>query len=561
MKLPDKYNEIDLENLLKSIPCHQLGNVLDTYVDVMGKEDFCKLVSEQLVHFVHLEDAIPQNLSHYALFIRDAIKIFLTRISYHRLRELIVKQSILDSTHNSSPERLLNLALHFPTLHKLGQIIARRPELDPLVKNWLTRLESGLFGTEGQKNIAIVSKQIADINSEFQINIQPKVLAEASVATIVPFTWKNINGTKKISGVFKVLKPKIKEKLHAELEILEYVANYFDDHLDRYGLKELQLTKLFNEIREHLAREVDLAAEQEALAHAASVYNSYDRVRVPKLAPFCTETLTAMEHIKGEKITEIAATAKQKTALARQTFETIICRPLFWPGDRALFHGDPHAGNIIAVPDKNSDGFEIALIDWTLAGFLSKKQRSHIMELMLGILSSNIRAIISAIKKLSVNSEEELFHTHSVLEEQIKTLLVSLPYQSYDHLKKTFKLLEEMTLSGVVFSSDLMLFRKAFFTLEGVLNDLSPNFALHKTMESYLSSLLIQEMPVRVINSFAPTMDKVENYRSLLTNQDLYYLYLQNCMTAWSLQSLQYNDWIEALGKLAIDFANMSNED
>jgi ubiquinone biosynthesis protein len=326
-------------------------------------------------------------------------------------------------------------------------------------------------------------------------------------------------------------------------------------------LKELQLTKLFNEIREHLAREVDLAAEQEALAHAASVYNSYDRVRVPKLAPFCTETLTAMEHIKGEKITEIAATAKQKTALARQTFETIICRPLFWPGDRALFHGDPHAGNIIAVPDKNSDGFEIALIDWTLAGFLSKKQRSHIMELMLGILSSNIRAIISAIKKLSVNSEEELFHTHSVLEEQIKTLLVSLPYQSYDHLKKTFKLLEEMTLSGVVFSSDLMLFRKAFFTLEGVLNDLSPNFALHKTMESYLSSLLIQEMPVRVINSFAPTMDKVENYRSLLTNQDLYYLYLQNCMTAWSQQSLQYNDWIEALGKLAIDFANMSNED
>ncbi|MBT8362604.1 MAG: hypothetical protein KJO32_16765 [Deltaproteobacteria bacterium] len=527
----------------------------------MGTENLCKIVAEQLVGFVCLEDAIPESLSNYALFIRDAISIFLSRISYSRLKETIMEQSVLNSAHNSPAERLLNLALHFPTLHKLGQIIARRPGLDPIIKNWLVCLESGIYSTDMYEDIEFLTKQLADVSSEFQINFQPRILAEASVATIVPFTWIDVTSNKETSGVFKVLKPKIKVRLYEELEILKYIARYFEDRLSRYGLQQLQLTKLFQEISAHLAREIDLVAEQDIIAKATSVYDRYDNVRVPQLAPFCRETITAMEHIKGVKITEIEATAEQRTALARLTFETIICRPLFWPGDRALFHGDPHAGNILATVDKTSNRYGIALVDWTLAGFLSKTQRAHMMELMLGILTSKIRAILSAMRKLAVNSEEIDLHSFPILEKQIKTLLDSEGYQRDDHLKKTFRLLEEITLYGVVFPSDLILFRKAFFTLEGVLNDISPDFALGKTMESYLANLLMQEMPFRILTSFSPVFDKVENYHSLLTNQDLYYLYLQTCMVAWSQQSSQYTAWIETMGKFVIDFSSMPKSD
>ncbi len=36
--------------------------------------------------------------------------------------------------------RLVELAKRIPTLHKLGQIIARNPNIDPAVKKWLIQL-------------------------------------------------------------------------------------------------------------------------------------------------------------------------------------------------------------------------------------------------------------------------------------------------------------------------------------------------------------------------------------------------------------------------------------
>ena len=46
-------------------------------------------------------------------------------------------------------------------------------------------------------------------------------------------------------------------------------------------------------------------------------------------------------------------------------------------------------------------------------------------------------------------------------------------------IKKSFKLLEQLSFEGFVFPAELMLFRKAIFTLEGVLYDLDPSFDMN----------------------------------------------------------------------------------
>jgi ubiquinone biosynthesis protein len=91
-------------------------------------------------------------------------------------------------------------------------------------------------------------------------------------------------------------------------------------------------------------------------------------------------------------------------------------------------------------------------------------------------------------------------------------------------IKKAFRLLEELSYEGFVFPPELMLFRKAIFTLEGVLHDLWPAFDMDAAVIRYLTSLVIQEFPMRIGGLFFPLADRSENYPSLISNSELQYL-------------------------------------
>ena len=76
-------------------------------------------------------------------------------------------------------------------------------------------------------------------------------------------------------------------------------------------------------------------------------------------------------------------------------------------------------------------------------------------------------------------------------------------------------------MDGLLFSAELILFRKAFFTLEGVLEDLCPDFAMDRVMEEYLNSIVLKEIPGRLCAAFFMAADDSGSYQSLLSNEDL----------------------------------------
>ena len=96
-----------------------------------------------------------------------------------------------------------------------------------------------------------------------------------------------------------------------------------------------------------------------------------------------------------------------------------------------------------------------------------------------------------------------------------------------------FLLLEELTLQGLVFPYELVLFRKAFFTLEGVLADLSPEFNAGLAMQDYLGKLIIEEFPQRFNSTMLPYMDRADRYGSLLSNHDVTRLSLHINAMLW----------------------------
>lgn len=530
----------------------QLGKQLDLLVQSMGEQTFCRKAASLLISLARPEDAVPGSLARFAPLVRDGIELFLSRTTYPRLRKVILNQSTLKAC--SAPgERLLNLVLHFPTLHKLGQVIARNPQLDPELKKWLIRLEQGDYGTDPDDQVHFIRTQLAGLNSRCQITLSPHIIAEASVATVLAYSWQNPGSSQINKGVFKVLKPQIEIHLQEELRILESVVSSLEMNRKRYALQEMKLVNLFQEIRGDLAREVDLTAEQEYLDEASIIYDGVAGVRIPELAPFCTRTMTSMEYIDGIKITDMKGTKKQRQELAGLVFEAILCMPLFAKENLSLFHGDPHAGNILAVPGSAPDSFDVALLDWTLAGHLSKKQRIHVMELLLGIMKSDSWTIARVIESMASGPDKNEKMDRGYLAETIKKLLASEEYVDCDPLKKAFRLLEKMTMEGLVFPSELVLYRKSFFTLEGVLHDISPDFTMGEAMERYLATLLLEELPVRCGIWMTPSADKPEYYRTLLSNQSLLELSLHQNITIWQQMMQQSSSIIEAQVKLSTD--------
>lgn len=544
------FDQTSLLAIFRDSTAEKLAGQLDSLVQLLGERSFCSQAARHLVLFAKPETAIPASLGRFAPLVRDGIEFFLSKISSIRLRKVLL--SLFSLRDSEEPgERLLSLALRFPTLHKLGQVIARNPHLDPAVKKWLVGLEQGSYGTDPDGQVRFIRRQLEGFALAHDIVLQPHIIAEASVATVLPFSYRRPGSDRQDKGVFKVLKSGIADDLREELEVLADTFRFLEENRERYGLQEMRLSGIFQEIRGDMAREVDLAAEQEHLAEAVLVYDQVAGVRIPRPAPFSTISMTAMEYIDGQRIGDASLTRQQRRMLARLIFEAVLCVPLFAGEELALFHGDPHAGNMLVVPGSDPKSFDVALLDWTLAGHLAKKQRALVMELLLGVMKNDSRALADVIVSLALTADEKI--SREQLAERIKTLLTSKEYLACDPLKKSFLLLETMTLEGVVFPSELILFRKSFFTLEGVLHDISAGFAMGEAMELYLGRLLLQELPQRCGAWMTPAADTSEEYRTMLSNRDLQELSLHRAIALWQQAMRRNSSLFETQMRLLTD--------
>ena len=111
--------------------------------------------------------------------------------------------------------------------------------------------------------------------------------------------------------------------------------------------------------------------------------------------------MTAMDFLDGPKIIDADLTPEQRRQCAGVLFEALVCRPLFSPGENALFHGDPHAGNILAVPAPGSGTPRIGLVDWSLAGRLTRRDRVDIVRLIQAIVKQDLTGIRVAVTALA----------------------------------------------------------------------------------------------------------------------------------------------------------------
>ncbi|MBN1548358.1 MAG: AarF/ABC1/UbiB kinase family protein [Syntrophaceae bacterium] len=509
-----------LLQFLRNASKETLQEKLNTVAAAVGDEAFSRRVAREIVQSTRPQQAIPEVYGHYRSVLQDGITFFLSQVGRPRLIELVITQLKLNPEADTR-ERLLALAKQFPTLHKLGQIIARNPGTDPVLKKWLVHLENGCYGTPLEGMIERIGGELEKTGHRDQVNIRPVIISEASVGAVIPFQRNDPSSPEDVDGVFKILKPGIERKLEEELLILEKTAAFFEKNRSRYPLKDLKFLGIFQEIREMLVREIDLAAERDHLIEAARFFKGMERIEIPKIFPFSTGAITAMKYLNGPKITEASLTRDQRKHCAALLFDALVCRPLFSPDQNSLFHGDPHAGNILALKDTPSGPPRIGLVDWSQAGRLTKRDRVKIIQLTRAVYTKDMSNIRRAVKALDRSTSLASPTKRQEFRNLVLGMIQSPEFFRMTLIKRTFNLLKQLTFMGFVFPAELMLFRKAILTLQGVLYDLWPEFDMNAAVRQYLKSLMIREVPRRFCNLFLPLADRPENYWSLISNTDL----------------------------------------
>ncbi len=468
---------------------------------------------------------VPEAYAPWRVLVQDSMLYVNLHLSAPRLAPKLVEQIELPA--RIPPERRLMLLIaKVPGLQKLGQVLARNRDLAPSLRRALAELENGILDTTRQEREAIIFGSLRDKLAEFSVEVDSELLCEASVSAVVPFRWRNPESRRRERGVFKVLKPYIREYYAEDMELLQGLAEFLRRNHAKYGVAARGLSDTFRQVRRLLQHEVDFRGEQETLARAYHLYGMTPGVRVPHvIQPLCTDDITALSYEHGVRITDAArrASPPERRRMAKQLVEAVIANPLFTPAAEALFHADPHAGNLLY----NRRTGELTLLDWALTNSLTLAQRRHLTLLFLMVFLRDPVGIFLEVQALSLHPARRGGRRERALRKSIARFIEELPLAHAPDSMDAMRLLQRLAFGGVRLPASLILLRKIMFTLDGILYDIVGS-------EVALDSILLRNLLRRWLTSWKALGSPLSliDWLQVQTSAAL-------CGTRWSLQLAQ----------------------
>ena len=428
------------------------------------------------------EKLVPEVYGKWRPLVRDGLKFLICRLSAARLAPKIVEQ--LELAEGTPAEiRLLRLIARMPALQKLGQVLARNRHLAPPLRAALTLLENAITDVRAEEIGTVVRAHLGSRLDEHEVEIEPSILSEASVSALLGFTWRNPANARRESGVFKVLKPHIRDCFAEDLELFRQLADFLAASERNYGFDPGGARETLADVCDLLQHEVDFPREQETLEAAHRVWRGLAGARVPRLIrPLCGSDVTAMTRERGVKITEVFPDSPAlRERVAAQLIEALICTPLFGTAEERMFHADPHAGNLLYDEERG----EVVILDWALVERVSAEQVRQLVLLVMLLALRDTAGASAVLAELAGGSE-------AMIRDRVGEFLRALSLWHLPGSGDLMRLLDGLALDGVRFPAPLLMLRKALFTLDGILEDLAGS---RVTMDAVIARWLAARWP------------------------------------------------------------------
>ena len=261
-----------------------------------------------------------------------------------------------------------------PTFIKLGQLLSTRGDLFPQpYLEALSRLQDQIEPFPFEDVERIVSTELGVRISKAFANFDTQPLAAASLAQVHLASMRDGREV-----VVKVQRPEIRERIVSDLEALEEIARFLDQHTElgkRYDFRHMLVS-----LRKSLLQELDFKLEAANLRTFGENLHEFERIVVPQpVEDFTTSKVLTMDYIDGKKITVLSPLRLIEidgAQLAHELFHAYLKQILV----DGFFHADPHPGNVFLTDDDH-----IALLDLGMVGRVQSGFRNRLLRLLLAI--------------------------------------------------------------------------------------------------------------------------------------------------------------------------------
>jgi ubiquinone biosynthesis protein len=473
-------------------------------------------ILEILLHSSDVLAVVPkESFDTYGPIIHDALLAFLDGLPDERILD---RALALAMAHDASRgEKILVFASKIPTLQKVGQIIARVEGIPPDIQQSLQTLETGIRTMTREELVAYIEKDVGgEVLRKYDVQFDDRILAEASVGAVIHGSFQPSGEPKRQDFVCKVVKPYVQSGLPEEMRSIGRLITLVTEFGDFYNIEGFDLKDFFADVRDQLEREIKVSQEQGHFRTASEFYKDHKGIKVPEIFAFSTEHVTFMEFLNAQKLTDSFVGDKASRHILAERLVTVMTfDALFSKQDTSIFHGDPHAGNIMRIKDDPQDPYKLALLDWGLMGEFPRQQRMQMVQLNLAYGKKNKKRMVQNIGSLIQGGlpkdPQKMAKIEEIVGQAMK--IKGGSYEVYNAL------LGELFKAGYVLDTQFSLFIKSQVTIAGILRELDSTLNQDKLVKEKVRGLVMKEFPKRLV--LLPAWN-YRGYRSTLSNGDVF---------------------------------------
>lgn len=388
-------------------------------------------------------------------------------ISVAGLEGSVLPDEIAAESHEAAPAEDLakDLEKLGPTFIKLGQLLSTRSDLLPgPYLDALTRLQDQIEPFPYEEVERIVSGELAVRMSKAFAGFEPTPLAAASLSQVHRAYMRDGREV-----VVKVQRPNIRDLIVGDLEALNEIAHFLDQHTElgrRYEFENMLVN-----LRKSLLRELDFTIEANNLHTIGQNLAEFENIVVPApVDDFTTTRVLTMEYISGKKITALNPLRLLEIdggLLADELFRAYLNQFLI----DGFFHADPHPGNVFLTDDNR-----IALLDVGMVGRMTRTFQDNLLRLLLAI--SEGRGEMAAQAAIKMGEEKEGFD-RGAFERRITDLVADNSDAILSRMNAGKVTLEITRISADCWfrlPAEFTMIAKALLNLDRVVYSLDPNF-------------------------------------------------------------------------------------
>ncbi len=376
-----------------------------------------------------------------------------------------------------------------PVFVKLGQMLSTRGDLvGPEAARELSQLRTDVPADDPDVVVAAVEAElgmtIADAYAEFDAT----AMASGSIGQAHNARLRD--GT---SVIVKVLHDGIEDLVEQDTEILEALAQLAEDHnKDARELNVLDLTRSFNL---GLRRELDFGVERANMTHFGDRYNDAGSAYFPMAYPDRSgRRVLTMEYLEGptldesDRVAEVADVDELVECMADTYIDMIL--------DDGVFHGDPHPGNMVAMPDGR-----LGFLDSGLVGKVDDQMKYDMVDLVVAARRRDARRVSILFLRLgsapaSLDREAYEKDVDRWMDEFLDASLEEL-----DMGRLVEASMELARKHHITLSNDVSLLGKVLAELEGTIEDVGSDLQFDELLESRSSKLIeLQFSPQRIVS-------------------------------------------------------------